>query len=151
MAFDINNLTEAEANHVLEAGRGRDAVIAALKTLGYATAASHGLPGAYMNLGTLWECGAGGLQDHEEAAVCFARDAEIGVVEAQNRLALLYLPGRGIERNLAMAYFWFMIAAAGGHEDAAKQRDMATAFMTPAELGKAQRAAREWSAPPPTH
>ena len=33
-----------------------------------------------------------------------------------------------------MAYFWFMIAAAGGHEDAARQRDMAAAFMTPAEL-----------------
>ena len=32
-----------------------------------------------------------------------------------------------------MAYFWFMIAA-GGHEDAARQRDMAAAFMTPAEL-----------------
>ncbi len=34
MAFDLNNLTQAEANHVLEAGRGREAVIAALKKLG---------------------------------------------------------------------------------------------------------------------
>ena len=98
-----------------------------------------------MNLGVLWECGAGGLQDHEEAAVCYARDAEQGVLEAQYRLGLLHLPGRGIERSQAMAYFWFMIAAAGGHEDAARQRDMAAAFMTPAELGKAQRAARKWS------
>ncbi len=49
-----------------------------------------------------------------------------------------------------MAYFWFMIAAAGGHEDAARQRDTA-AFMTPAELWKAQRAAREWSTAPQPH
>ena len=50
-----------------------------------------------------------------------------------------------------MAYFWLAIAATGGHEDAARQRDMAAAFMTPAELRKAQRAAREWSTPPQSH
>ena len=38
----------------------------------HGAAASHGLPGAYTNLGVLWECGAGGLQDHEEAALCYA-------------------------------------------------------------------------------
>ena len=72
-------------------------------------------------------------------------------MEAQYRLGLLCLSGRGIERSQSMTYFWFMIAAAGGHEDAARQRDMATAFMTPAELRRSQRAAREWSAAPQSH
>ena len=70
------------------------------------------------------------------------------------------------EVDLECAVAWFLDAAARGdawavfnlgfayqfgHEDAVRQRDIAAAFMTPAELGKAQRAAREWSTAPPAH
>jgi hypothetical protein len=41
---------------------------------------------------------------------------------------------------------WFSIAAAHGYGRAQENRDKAARFMTPDQLAKAQRMAREWMA-----
>jgi len=42
------------------------------------------------------------------------------------------------------AHKWFNIAAMKGHADAARMRREIAAEMTDAEIGQAQRAARDW-------
>jgi hypothetical protein len=41
---------------------------------------------------------------------------------------------------------WFNIAASNGYKDAAKNRDIIAERMTPADISKAQRMARDWVA-----
>jgi hypothetical protein len=45
---------------------------------------------------------------------------------------------------------WFALSAARGNLPAAKNRDAAAGFMTPGEIAKAQKLAREWK-PKPGH
>ena len=51
--------------------------------------------------------------------------AQAGDHEAQFALALLYLLGRGVEKNLGEAFRLFGLAQAAGDEQAAAFRDMA--------------------------
>ena len=45
-----------------------------------------------------------------------------------------------------LAHMWFDLATMQGIEDASKARDNAAAKMSPADISKAQRMAREWLA-----
>ena len=44
---------------------------------------------------------------------------------------------------------WFNIAVAGGSQRSARDRETIASKMTPAEIAKAQRLAREWDAAHP--
>ncbi len=70
--------------------------------------------------------------------------AERGDVLAQVRLGLLYYIGRGVSQDYATAYMWLDLAAAQGKEIARKHRELIAKKMTPADILKAQRLAREW-------
>jgi TPR repeat protein len=65
-------------------------------------------------------------------------------------LGLMYACGRSGAPDLVSAHKWFNIAAMKGHSDAARMRREIAAEMTDAEIGGAQRAARDWlnSQPP---
>ena len=79
-------------------------------------------------------------REPEDAEGCF----ECGMVHSA---------GAGVPVDLIEAHKWFNIAAMRGHRDAAQLRREIAELMSDAEIGQAQRAARDWlkshSAPAP--
>ena len=59
-------------------------------------------------------------------------------------LAMIYSAGAGVSIDLIEAHKWFNIAAMRGHKDAARMRREIAEQMSDAEIGSAQRAARDW-------
>jgi TPR repeat protein len=59
-------------------------------------------------------------------------------------LGLVHASGRDGAADLVSAHQWFNIAAMKGHADGARMRREIAAEMTDAEIGRAQRAARDW-------
>src|SRR5436305_15197782 len=59
-------------------------------------------------------------------------------------LGMMYASGREVPVDLITAHKWFNIAAMKGHGEAAQLRREVAAEMTDAEIGQAQRAARDW-------
>ena len=56
----------------------------------------------------------------------------------------MHASGRSGAADLVSAHKWFNIAAMKGHVDAARMRREIAAEMSDAEIGQAQRAARDW-------
>ena len=59
-------------------------------------------------------------------------------------LGMMYASGREVPVDLVTAHKWFNVAAMKGHAEAAQLRREIAAEMTDAEIGQAQRAARDW-------
>lgn len=64
--------------------------------------------------------------------------------EAFYELGIMHASGRSVAADLVSAHKWFNLAAMKGHADAACMRREIAAEMTDAEIGQAQRAARDW-------
>jgi hypothetical protein len=60
------------------------------------------------------------------------------------QLGVMHAAGRSVPADLVTAHKWFNIAAMKGHAEAAHMRREIAAEMTDAEIGQAQRAARDW-------
>ncbi len=59
-------------------------------------------------------------------------------------LGMIYSSGAGVTVDLVQAHKWFNIAAMRGHQDGARLRREIAGQMSDAEIGCAQRSAREW-------
>ena len=59
-------------------------------------------------------------------------------------LGMIHSAGAGVAVDLVQAHKWFNIAAMRGHGDAARLRREIAEQMSDAEIGSAQRAARDW-------
>lgn len=59
-------------------------------------------------------------------------------------LGMNYSAGAGVAVDLIEAHKWFNIAAMRGHAEAARLRREVAEQMLDAEIGRAQRAARDW-------
>jgi len=59
-------------------------------------------------------------------------------------LGMIYSAGAGVAVDMISAHQWFNIAAMRGHKDAARLRREIAEQMSDAEIGQAQRAARDW-------
>jgi len=59
-------------------------------------------------------------------------------------LGMVYSAGAGVPVDMVEAHKWFNIAAMRGHHDAARLRREIAEQMADAEIGCAQRAARDW-------
>jgi uncharacterized protein len=70
--------------------------------------------------------------------------AELANAEDCFGLGMVYSAGAGVSVDLVQAHKWFNIAAMRGHKDAAKLRREIAEQMSDAEIGCAQRAARDW-------
>ena len=77
------------------------------------------------------EIAAANAVEPADAAGCFA-------------LGMNYSAGAGVAVDLIEAHKWFNIAAMRGHADAAQLRREIAEQMADAEIGRAQRAARDW-------
>ncbi len=93
--------------------------------------------------------GLGVPQDFAEAVKWYHKAAEQGYAAAQYNLGIMYGNGQGVPQDDAHAYMWFKLAASRypPGEDrvkAVKKRDKIAKRMTPAQISKAQRLARQW-------
>jgi TPR repeat protein len=64
--------------------------------------------------------------------------------DAMFELGMMYSSGREAPTDLVTAHKWFNLAAMKGHADATRLRREIAAEMLDAEIGQAQRAARDW-------
>ncbi len=72
--------------------------------------------------------------------------AEQGDAIAQSNLGVMFEFGLGVPQDFVQAYVWFSLAAGQGDAVAQQNRDIAASQMTPDQIAKAQRVAREWMA-----
>ncbi len=115
----------------------------------YRLAAQQGVAKAQYNLGLMYGNGQGVPQDYAEAAKWYRRAAEQGFADAQNNLGFMYGNGQGVPQDYVEAHQWYNLAASrlppGEDRDrAVRNRDIVEGRMTPAQIGEAQRRAREW-------
>ena len=110
----------------------------------YRLAAEQDNASAQVNLGSMYGNGHGVPQDHAEAVKWYRLAAEQGNASAQFNLGLMYGNGEGVAQDYIQAHMWYNLAAARGDEIGRKNRDILAKRMTPADISKAQRLAREW-------
>jgi hypothetical protein len=110
----------------------------------YWKAADQGYAAAQYNLGALYKNGWGVRQDYAAAASWYRKAADQGYADAQFYLGNMYYNGEGFPQDYISAQMWFYLAAAGGRQDAERNRDAATAKMTPAQIAEAQRRVAAW-------
>jgi TPR repeat protein len=70
--------------------------------------------------------------------------AEPGDAAACFDLGMMHSAGNGVPIDMVLAHQWFNIAASRGHLDAARLRREIAELMSDEEIGRAQRAARDW-------
>jgi hypothetical protein len=107
---------------------------------------------AQCDLGSMAERGIGMYQNYSEAAQWYRKCADAGSWRGQMSLGDLYLDGKGVPKDLVLAYMWLNLAAAAAPQNAlvsmgndiAKQRDELAALMTREQVAEAQRLSREW-------
>ena len=112
--------------------------------------AEQGHADAQSRLGLIYAAGQGVPQDDTEAVRWFRLAAEQGSGNAQNNLGVSYSFERGVPQDYVEAHKWRNLAASrltgDDRERAAEARDALAVLMTPAQLAKAQKLAREWQA-----
>ncbi len=64
---------------------------------------------------------------------------------AHNNRGVAYSIGLGVTRDYVRAHMWFSLAAAGGSEHGAENRDFTAKELNPAQFTKAQKLVREWT------
>ena len=74
--------------------------------------------------------------DPEEAARLLA-DAEMGDIDAQYAMGLIYAEGRGIEQDDSLSFMWLTLAGDRGDSEALKLRNIVAARMSDTEHQRA--------------
>jgi hypothetical protein len=109
--------------------------------------AQQGNPSAQNALGLLYAEGDDKRsikQDEGEAAGWFTRAAENGSVPAQYKLGLLYWGGHGVPKDANKAYFWAVLARAGGQEGSKDLAQILANGMTRSQATAIERQAELW-------
>jgi tetratricopeptide (TPR) repeat protein len=106
-------------------------------------AAAQGNPDAQNALGQMYEDGEGVQRDYVRAAYWYRKAAEQvpdrgGAGQGRNNLGLLYMDGLGVPQDYVQAYMWFSLT------NFEKNRNLAKARMSPAQILEAERMAAEW-------
>jgi TPR repeat protein len=73
------------------------------------------------------------ISEPADASGCFAR-------------GMMHSAGAGVPVDLIEAHKWFNLAAMRGHREAPRLRREVAELMSDSEIGRAQRAARDWFA-----
>jgi hypothetical protein len=83
-------------------------------------------------------------KDESQAANWFAKAAEHGSVAAQYKLGLLYWGGHGVPRDTGKAYFWAVLARAGGQEGSQDLAKILASGMTHTQATVIEQQAEIW-------
>ena len=78
------------------------------------------------------------LEDYTEAARWYRKAAEQGSARAQYLLGQMYKKGQGVPLDHPSAYAWTNLAAAQGHDEAEKERDLLESEMTSIQISEGQ-------------
>jgi putative methionine-R-sulfoxide reductase with GAF domain len=109
--------------------------------------AEQGDPAAENALGLLYAQGDekhAVRHDETEAARWFTKAAEHNYVPAQSKLGALYWGGRGVPASLNQAYFWTILARAGGDEGSKTLAPLLASHMTRAQATAIEQQAEIW-------
>jgi TPR repeat protein len=109
--------------------------------------AKHGNSAAENAIGLLYAQGdkkQAVLQDETQAARWFTKAAEDGSVPAQYKLSLLYWGGHGLPKDANKAYFWAVLARAGGQEGSKDLAKVLANGMTRAQSAAIEQQAEIW-------
>jgi putative methionine-R-sulfoxide reductase with GAF domain len=104
-------------------------------------------PAAENALGLLYAQGdeKHGLRpDETEAARWFTKAAEHNYIPAQSKLGALYWGGRGVPASLNQAYFWTVLARAGGDKGSKELANVLASHMTRAQAAAIEQQAEIW-------
>ena len=99
---------------------------------------------AQYELGARYHTGDGVGQNDAEAAQWFTEAAQHGHIVAQATLAGYYSQGIGVPKDLPKAYFWSIVARAGGDEASKYRVAVLTAELTRAQVAVIQQEAENW-------
>lgn len=83
------------------------------------------------------------LRNDPEAAAALLVEAELGDVNAQYAMGLIYAEGRGVPQDDALAFLWLTLAGDQGDEDAMSLRDVIGANMSETDHARALALYRE--------
>jgi len=109
--------------------------------------AAHSDPAAENALGLLYAMGdpkQSVKRDEAEAARWFTRAAEHGSASAQYKLGLLCWGGHGVPKDPNRAYFWAVLARAGGVEGSKDLAKVLVSGMTRAQSSAIEQQAEAW-------
>jgi len=109
--------------------------------------AKRGNPAAENALGLLYAQGddkQAVSQNESQAAWWFTKAAEDGSVPAQYKLGLLYWGGHGVPKDANKAYFWAVLARAGGQEGAKDLAKVLANGMTRSQAAAIEQQADIW-------
>jgi putative methionine-R-sulfoxide reductase with GAF domain len=109
--------------------------------------AAQGDSAAENSLGLLYAQGddkEGVSHDEKEAARWFQKAAEHGNPAAQSKLGSLYWSGRGVPQDFNKAYFWTVLARAGGDEASKALAPFVAARLTAAQAQSIEQQAEVW-------
>jgi TPR repeat protein len=108
--------------------------------------AKGGDPFAQFALAVMYDDGLGLPQNRERALHWYRESANRGLVDSQYIIGRFYGRGRWGKQDPAKAFFWFNIAAAGGHPYAARLRDQQAHQILPIQRARLETSAVEWQA-----
>lgn len=83
-------------------------------------------------------------QDEAEAANWFTKAAGHGSIPAQYKLGLMYWGGHGVPKDTNKAYFWTVLARAGGQEGSKDLAKILSNGMTRAQAAAIEQQAEMW-------
>ena len=101
-------------------------------------------PRAEYVLGKRYANGDGLPKDYRAAKDWFLAAADQGHVAAQGKLAALFWTGKGAPQDCAKAYYWALLAQAGGDKQSPLIVASCAARLSPAQISAEQNQAEQW-------
>ncbi len=95
-------------------------------------------------LGVMLHEGRGVDPDYKQAVRWFRQASEVGIPQAQNRLARMYREGAGVTRDYEQAYAWYRTAVAGGHTPSEAELSKVVGKLSATERAAAEKLARNY-------
>ena len=110
----------------------------------YRKSAARGNTEAMYTLGEIYARGQAVPGNDSHATSYFRQAAQRGHAGAQTRLGLRYASGQGVPKDQQAAYFWLLLACAGGDAFAPPYRDRVEKNLTAQQRSAALAAVRRW-------
>ena len=102
--------------------------------------AAHGHPKAQDELGQLYYS----KRDFRQAANWFSKAAEQGMPNSQNQLGFMYYEGKGVKKNLILAYKWVSLAVLLGNQEAIKAMKFLIKTLSVEQIASGEKLASKW-------
>jgi TPR repeat protein len=107
-------------------------------------AAEKGLPVAELDLGSMYEHGAGIPLNKDEAAKWYMKAADQNFVPAMTKMGEFYDLGLGVQKDPIEAYKWLVLAAVQNDDDAKHDIADLSSRLSPEQIAAGKKAAQDW-------